>query len=347
MTKYRAASLGTNMQAWSTYERFRGWTRREIAALMSWKIAAGLVACSKTTPSSFANDLGKATDFRDLAILSLVAVDYGDRTDLLGRTIVGAPAGKVVLDERPYSVAVSPDGNWIAWDNWSARPKPEGSGAALQVMLATPSQSVRSLAFGFWFGGPVGVSSKAEHIALVRGVVGQKPSYGLIVADGSTGRVEHDVTNLITRFPLSQAIRLVMSGKGDRLVVGSSEWFTVIDPASTEPVVYEARGRYPSLSSDGQFLAFVDEDRQVSVVDLSSRTRRILLDRSRNISGVGAWSPNGQYLLAGLITSGSKTLAAIEAKTGQVIDMMSIGDLAGDRCVWVKKGFLSRNAPHG
>jgi hypothetical protein len=28
-----------------------------------------------------------------------------------------------------------------------------------------------------------------------------------------------------------------------------------------------------------------------------------------------------------------------------VIDVMPLGDLAGDRCVWVKKGFLSANSP--
>lgn len=321
-----------------------GSTRRQFARLMSWNLAAGLVGCSRPTQGAM-TDLQEAADEQNLAILSLVAIDYGVRTDLSGRTIAGAPAGKVALRDRPYSIAVSPDGDWIAWDNWSARPQPEGVGAALRVMLATPSQSARSLAFDSWFGGPLAVSSKAEHVALVRGVVGQEPSYSLVVADGTTGRIEHDVTSLITKFPLSQAIRLAMSGTGDRLVVGSSGWFTVIDPASRESIVYEARGRYASLSPDGQFLAFVDEDRQVSLLDLSTRTRRILLDRSQNVSGIGAWSPNGQYLLAGLAGSGSKKLVAVDAKTGQVIDMMPLGDLAGDRCVWIKKGFLSTNSP--
>jgi WD40 repeat protein len=291
-------------------------------------------------------DLQKTADQQDLAILSLVAIDYGVRTDLSARTIAGAPWGKVVLRDRPYSIAVSPDGDWIAWDNWSARPKPEGMGVALRVMLATPSLSARSLLFDSGFGGPLAVSSKAEHVALIRGVVGQEPSYSLIVADGTTGRIEHDVTSLISKFPLSQAVRLAMSGAGDRLIVGSSEWFAVIDPALRESV-YEARGRYPSLSPDGELLAFVNEARQVFLLDLSTRTRRILLDRSRNVSGIGAWSPNGQYLLAGVAGSGSKELVAIEAKTGQVIDMMPLGDLAGDRCVWVKKGFLSANSALG
>lgn len=332
------------MRLWIARGELKDPTRRQIAALVSWKLAAGLVGCSREVPSALADDLRKTADQQGLAILSLIAIDYGVRTDLSGSTIAGAPAGTVVLRDRPYSIAVSPDGDWIAWDNWSARPKPEGNGAALRVMLAALSRSVRSLTFDSWFGGPLAVSSKAEHVALVRGVVGQEPSFSLVVTDGTTGRIEHDVTGLITRFPLSQAIRLVVSGAGDRLVVGSSEWFTVIDPTSRTSV-YEARGRYPSLSPNGQFLAFVAEDRHVFVVDLSTRTRRILLDRSRNVSGIGAWSPNGQYLLSGIAGSGSRRLVAIEARTGQVIDIMPIGDLAGDSFVWVKRGFLAANSP--
>jgi len=61
--------------------------------------------------------------------------------------------------------------------------------------------------------------------------------------------------------------------------------------------------------------------------------------------GIGEWSPNGQYLLAGLAGWVSKKLVAVEVKTGQVIVMMPIGDLAGYWFVWIKKAFLSANSP--
>jgi len=51
--------------------------------------------------------------------------------------------------------------------------------------------------------------------------------------------------------------------------------------------------------------------------------------------------------LAGLAGWRWKKLVAIEAKTGQVIDMMPLGDLAGDRCVWIKKAFLSASTALG
>ena len=93
----------------------QGPTRRQIAALMSWKLAAGLVGCSREIPRALADDLQKTADQQGLAILDLVAIDYGDRTVLSGNTIAGAPAGKVVLRGRPASIAVSPDGDRIAW----------------------------------------------------------------------------------------------------------------------------------------------------------------------------------------------------------------------------------------
>lgn len=281
----------------------------------------------------------------NLAILSLISRDNGDHTDLIGLTSDGTPAGKVVLRDRPYSIAVSPDANGLAWDNWSARAKPDGGGSALRVKVATSQGALISLPFDPWFGGPLAVSSNGEHVVLVRGVIRPKPSFELIIADGNTGRVEQDLTGLITKFSLPQVIRIAISGSGDRLVVGSSEWFTVIDPKSRNPVVYEAPGRDVSLSPNGQFLAFVDEENRAILVDLSTRSHRTLLERSRKVSGIGAWSPDGQYLLAGLEGWLSRRLVAIEAKTNQVIDMMTLGDVGGSKCVWVNKGFLSSALP--
>ena len=266
----------------------KGSTRREIAGMMFWNLAAGLVGCSKPTQGAM-TDLQEMADQQELAILSLVAVDYGIRTDLSGRTVAGAGAGRIVLRDRPYSIAVSAEGEWIAWDNWSARPEPEGIGAKLLVILATTSPPTRSLTFDSWFGGPLAISSKAEHLALIKGVTGQKQPYSLVVADTAAARVEHDVTDLVTRFPLARAVRLGLSGSGNRLVVGSAEWFTVIDLPSRKSV-YEARGRYPSLSPDGEFLAFVDQDRRVFLRALSTRSGRILRGRSGSVdeSGRGA-----------------------------------------------------------
>ena len=243
---------------------------------------------------------------------------------------------------------MSAEGEWIAWDNWSARPEPEGIGAKLLVILATTSPPTRSLTFDSWFGGPLAISSKAEHLALIKGVTGQKQPYSLVVADTAAARVEHDVTDLVTRFPLARAVRLGLSGSGNRLVVGSAEWFTVIDLPSRKSV-YEARGRYPSLSPDGEFLAFVDQDRRVFLRALSTRSGRILRGRSGSVDGIGAWSPDGRYLLAGVsgTLSLSKKLVAIDSRTNRVVDLMPLGDLSGDKCVWVKKSFLSSSSTLG
>jgi hypothetical protein len=283
-------------------------------------------------------------DKENLAILSLVPIADEYRTDLLSYTLTGAPAGRVAFRDSLLSVAVAPDGGWIAWDNWSALPKPLGTGSPLRIALANQGQLVRSLVFDSSFGGLLAVSSAAGQVAVIRGAGVPEPSFSLVVADGATGRVDDDLTSLIRGSPLSAAIRLGMSGSGGRLVVGSSGSLAVIDRAS-RTLVYEDRGRDPSLSPSGEFLAFMDEERQLVVVELSSRARRIPLGRSANVSGVGAWSPNERYLLVGLAGWRWKRLVAIDARTGQVIEVMPLGDLAGDRCVWVKRGFLSAGSP--
>jgi len=314
---------------------------------MSLNLAAALLACSRSTQGAI-TALQQTADQHDLAILNLVAVDYGDRTDLAGRTVTGTPAGSVVLRDRPYSIAVSPGGDWIAWDYWSARPYPEGAGAKFRIVLATTSEPIRSFTFGSWFGGILAISSKAQYVALINGGADGSRPYGLVVADTAADRIDYDLTDLVTRFPLPQVVRLSLSGSGGRLVAGSADWFTVIDVPSRRSV-YEARGRYPSLSPDGEVLAFLDQDQHVVLMALSTGAGRTLVDWPERVSGIGAWSPDGRYLLAGVSDpiSLSNRLIAIEAATGNAVDMMPIGDLAGDRCVWIKRGFLSASSVLG
>jgi hypothetical protein len=164
----------------------------------------------------------------------------------------------------------------------------------------------------------------------------------LVVLGTSTAQDESDVTALVTGFPLSQVIRLGLSDSGSRLVAGSAQQFIVIDRPSNKPQL-EGRGRYPSLSPNGQSLAFVDEQKQLVVASLATGRSQTLLGRWCRTFGVGAWSPDGKYILAGVAgpLSLSKKLVAVEVETNVVVDIMPIGDLAGDRYVWIKNSFLS------
>jgi hypothetical protein len=271
--------------------------------------------------------------------MSLVAVDKSGGSELSGHTAAGAAAGTVVLRDRPYCVAVSPDGEWVGWDNRSARPWPEGAGGLTKVILANVSEPARVIGLQTGFGGFVAVSSKAKYVALVNSVANQ---FRLVVVETSTAQVENDVTPLITGFPLSQVIRLGLSDSGSRLVAGSAQQFIVIDLASHKPLL-EGRGRYPSLSPDGESVAFMDARRQLVVTSLSTSRERALLRQGWRAFGVGAWSPDGKYLLAGVVRPLSLAigLVAVEFKTNVVAEVMPIGDLVGDRYVWVKNGFLS------
>ena len=321
---------------------FIAWTRRDSMRLLSWPLISGLVGCSRSIPSAQAADLQKMTREEDLAILSLLESGYRNRTELQGRTIAGTPAGAVVIHDRPHCLAVSPDGAWIAWDNPSALPKQVGSGAPLRLTLATPSQPPRTLVFDSYFGGRLALSANAEHVALVRGNLDQEPVFELVVVDGSTGRVERDVTPMLTRRPLSSGTRLALSSAGDRLLVASSEWTSVLDlAAASGSVLTEVRSWNASLSPNGRFLAFVDQGRRVNLIDLSTRSQRVLLGRWQRVSAIGAWSPNGRYLLVGLLGLLSNRLVALDVDTGQLIDLHPLGTVAGHLSVWIKSRFLS------
>jgi hypothetical protein len=302
---------------------------------------AGSVACTSADRGARATLQAYAAE-HDLAIMSLVVVDKTSGSELSGHTVEGAAAGKVVLRDRPYSVGVSPDGEWVAWDNRNARPWPEGASAYANVLIANATEPARLIGLNTGFGGFVAISSKARYVALVNAGVNRSAQFRLVVIETSTARVENDVTPLITGFPLSQAIRLGLSDSGSRLVAGSAQQFMVIDLASRK-LLLQGRGRNPSLSPDGESLAFMNEHRQLVVANLSSGLRRTLLGRWWRTVGVGAWSPDGKYLLAGVVRPLSLAirLVAVEFETNVAADVMPIGDLGGARYVWIKNGFLS------
>jgi hypothetical protein len=91
----------------SALDGFGDLTRRRFIAVICRGLALGLVGPARAASDSAA-DIRRMADEDDLAILSLTAISYGVHTDLSVSTLVGAPAGKVVLRDRPYSTAGSP-----------------------------------------------------------------------------------------------------------------------------------------------------------------------------------------------------------------------------------------------
>ncbi len=284
----------------------------------------------------------------NLAILDLNDVDYGARTELSAYSIAGARSGTIVLPKhkKPCKIAISPDGQWMAWDNWSALPPsawPEKAAPPRVVVMDSP-KSVRSLDLKEGFATILAISSKAEHLALVVGNI--KPDsvpWRLIILNASTNNVEHDLTDLVSRFDLGRAYRLGISSMGNRVVVAFAEKFVVIDLPSRK-VLMNSRGRFPALSPNGESVAFVDDQHHIAVVSLATRVRLTLLDSWWRTIAIGAWSPDGRYLLAAStrLLSFSIRLVAVECATNRFAGIRPLGDFVAPGCVWINRDLLGQ-----
>ena len=141
--------------------------------------------------------------------------------------------------------------------------------------------------------------SKADHVALIAAKEGG--GRRLLILSPDTGHVERDATAIITRFGLDDVQTLRMSATGDRLVVGSRESFVVMDLRSGT-IIYEGAARFPRISPRGDVLAFVDKRQAWWLANLAGGPPRRLM-RGWAVPGVGAWSPDGRFLLVGARTS--------------------------------------------
>lgn len=153
------------------------------------------------------------------------------------------------------------------------------------------------------------------------------------------------MTDLVTRFSLSQVYRFQISANGERLAIASRESFVVIDLPSRK-VVLQGDERSPSLSPRGEVLALVDQRGDLVLTTLSTGARRILRNRWWSTVGVGAWSPDGRFLLTAVRDDPlgfSTNLVAIDCATDKFAEIMRL-DIEGDqgeRCVWIKRRLLS------
>lgn len=307
----------------------------------------GTAACSQPN-QDLATDLRGVANEQGLAIVSLWYSGMGNRTELSAFTVAGAEAGKIVLAERPKRVTVSPDGLWLAWDKVdrdSSRPFP-------RVFVTNGSQPTRSLNLPADFVGSFGISSKGEHLTAVVEVAGPKVhapvQLRVIVLHVPTLKVEEDVSDVVA--PLTapgRASRLAVAGLCEhRLLAVCAGRFMVIDLPSHKPILSEL-GSSAALSPDGESVAFVDTHRNLVVTNFSTGVRRALLGPWWRVFGVGAWSPDGRYLLVGAVQglSFSTGLIAVECATNRFADVMPLGDLAGNGFVWIRRNLLRHSAP--
>ena len=313
-------------------------TRRCLTQLLISGVA-GVGGCApKGRPEVFAK-VQEMSEKDELAIVGgWRAVGPGNLLVPEARTVTGDEVGKLILTPRPLGFSVAPDGGCVAWTTHRA----VGGTDEPSIFFTDDRGSSRRVSCKGHFG-RTAISSRAERIAVI-GALGEDINPRLMVLNQATGKVEHDVTEFITRFPVAHIGRLQISANGNRLAVASSKSFAVVDLPSRK-LLLEGDGQFSSLSPQGEMLACLDNGGELVLTSLATRTGRTISNAWGNVIGVGGWSPDGRFLFAGAspFLTFRKSLLAIDTATGQFARIMRLemeGD-HGETCLWIKRQLLS------
>ena len=190
--------------------------------------------------------------------------------------------------------------------------------------------------------GNLGISSGAE-VIVAPALKGNHRE--LLAIDRRSSVVVHDLTRFVTQFELGNGLEVIsVSGPGTLTALGSrvSEQMQVLEIPSGKSV-YACRGRFPRLSPDGKRLAFVDNDKLMIHTFADGSTVQLL--KGKRVKGVGGWSPDGRFLLAGAWTTAlafEKRQIIVDTTTGEyaVIGKLGEGD-GGNRFAWVSVKLLT------
>ena len=316
-------------------------TRRSLLYGMSAG-AAGMSACMPKGSPDTAATLRAIAERQGL--VTVTSSQHAGEPEAVA--VNGEDAGSLRVPKKPFWLSVAADGAWLAWTSRDDQPWPVGTERPV-VYFSDNLHSMRSVRFQGRFAGRLSISSGAERLALI--VASDAVLNRLIVLRRATAEIEHDVTDLIRGFSLTEVERLQISGNGNRLAVGSRQTavgsrqsFLVVDLPSHK-VMLQGFGRFPSLCPDGEAVAFVDR-RNLVVSSLANGSTRILRNRGCMAYGVGAWSPDSRFFLAGVraLLSLSVSLVAVDQVKDDFVEVKRLeeGDF-GENCVWIKRSLLT------
>ena len=313
-------------------------TRRHLFAV-AFAGAGGMLECSAKR-SPLGAKLASMTERLDLAIIPTLWTN-GLPPEAVSAS--GEKVGKLLLADHPWCLCVSPDGTWVAWVPRASQPPPLGVGD-LRVLFNDAKSGNKTIRLGRGYPEQLSMSSGADHLALIT-IAGVPSEARLLVLNSSSGQVESDMTGLISRFGAPDIDCLRISSSGRYLAVGTKEQFVVID-VQPGRVLLESSGRYPSLSPLGDSVAFVNKEQELVAISLVTRTSRKLMTGWWSTLGLGSWSPDGTFLLAGVRGRFSvfTKLVAIDCTTGEfvaIVPRLEEGNL-GERSAWVKRPLLTQ-----
>ncbi len=132
------------------------------------------------------------------------------------------------------------------------------------------------------------------------------------------------------------------SDDGQTIMIGTSERWSLIDTRSKR-IVRRGLGRSASLSPDGKRIAYVTADNRLVAGPIYGRLEPFASEH-RVFWGVGSWSPDGKWLLAGGTRMQTHVfgidLYAANMTSGEVSSLWSIGYEWGNRCFWIDRSLL-------
>lgn len=242
-----------------------------------------------------------------------------------------------LLDSNIAEVSVAPDHECVAWIPMplSAHPvKPRDS----LVLVKDGVSPVRELHYDGQFGRLIAISSNAATVVLVVKRESSQ-SNSLLLLRPSTNE---DLMSLLTDVDAAAIERLSLSEDGSVLAAGSRTSYVVIELESKR-VLVKGEGRFPAISPDGKRLAYVAEQEQLVCYDIHQNSRRLLQQRFR-ACGVGGWSADSRYVLAGKRTpfSPDNRLMVVDVADDQAINSFKLGEGDyGNKCVWISRRLVT------
>jgi hypothetical protein len=233
--------------------------------------------------------------------------------------------------------SVAPDGACVAWipSTQSLRPSSSEDSIVRVIDVVRPARTMR---YSGHLARVLTISTDATKAAVL--ALSNGRGSGSVLVFGADG--EADFTRLLSGMDPAEIERLRLSGDGELLAVGSRTSAVVIDLKAGK-TIFQSRGRFPTLSPDGKSLAYIDEQAHLVCQDLRNNTAK-LLRLGSNICGVGGWSADNRYILAGtrMPMSVWNRLIVVDAVGSESVDSFKLGEGDyGNRCVWISRRLVS------
>lgn len=243
-----------------------------------------------------------------------------------------------------FNLSVSPVSSEGATIAWSSYPVPYRDEKVPFITVESLREGIQPVLVEGRVAVGSSISSGAEVIVALAASLDQRRSrrWQLVAIDRRAGVVVHDLSRSVTAFELGNNLEdMRVSGAGTLLALGTREMIQVLEIPGGK-TVYNGAGKSPRLSPDGKRLAFISNDRLMLHSFTDGTTTQLL--KGKRVKGIGGFSPDGRFLLAGAWTvrfALEKRQIVVDMTTGDyaVIGKLGEGDY-GNTLAWVSTGLL-------